>query len=81
MNKIESGVNIVINFFSFQSFQSCEREFRVRLWADLAKTARKQGVWDICRVACRFCLLYDDGRWQLPKPVDEKSKSVSRPSD
>lgn len=21
--------------------------------------ARKQGVWDVCRTACRFCLLYD----------------------
>uniref|UniRef100_A0A8C7EFC6 Uncharacterized protein n=1 Tax=Nothoprocta perdicaria TaxID=30464 RepID=A0A8C7EFC6_NOTPE len=33
---------------------------RIRLWADLAKVARKQGVWDVCRTACRFCLLYDD---------------------
>ncbi|XP_019625575.1 PREDICTED: cilia- and flagella-associated protein 46-like [Branchiostoma belcheri] len=37
---------------------------RAQLWADLAKTARKQEVWDVCRVACRFCLLYDDGRWK-----------------
>lgn len=44
---------------------------RARLWADLAKTARKQGVWDVCRVAARFCLLYDDGRWKgsLPRPM------------
>uniref|UniRef100_A0A3Q0SCE1 Cilia and flagella associated protein 46 n=1 Tax=Amphilophus citrinellus TaxID=61819 RepID=A0A3Q0SCE1_AMPCI len=34
------------------------------LWATLAKTARKHEVWDVCRAACRFCLLYDDGRWQ-----------------
>ncbi|CAH1258230.1 CFAP46 [Branchiostoma lanceolatum] len=40
---------------------------RAQLWADLAKTARKQEVWDVCRVACRFCLLYDDGRWK-PSP-------------
>ncbi|XP_075791336.1 cilia- and flagella-associated protein 46 isoform X2 [Pelodiscus sinensis] len=33
---------------------------RISLWADLAKVARKQGVWDVCRAACRFCLLYDD---------------------
>jgi hypothetical protein len=38
--------------------------FRARLWGDLAKTARKQEVWDVCRVASRFCLLYDDGRWK-----------------
>uniref|UniRef100_A0A3P9HU19 Cilia and flagella associated protein 46 n=1 Tax=Oryzias latipes TaxID=8090 RepID=A0A3P9HU19_ORYLA len=39
--------------------------FRVKLWAALAKTARKQEVWDVCRAACRFCLLYDDGRWKM----------------
>ncbi len=37
---------------------------RVKLWASLAKTARKQEVFDVCRAACRFCLLYDDGRWK-----------------
>ena len=44
---------------------------RSRLWADLAKTARRQEVWDVCRVAARFCLLYDDGRWKvsIPKPA------------
>ncbi|XP_071827819.1 cilia- and flagella-associated protein 46-like isoform X3 [Apostichopus japonicus] len=41
---------------------------RARLWADLAKTARKQEVWDVCRVAARFCLLYDDNRWHMPAP-------------
>ncbi|XP_030298554.1 cilia- and flagella-associated protein 46 isoform X3 [Sparus aurata] len=38
---------------------------RVKLWATLVKTARKQEVWDVCRAACRFCLLYDDGRWEV----------------
>ncbi|XP_063261098.1 cilia- and flagella-associated protein 46 isoform X13 [Prinia subflava] len=33
---------------------------RIMLWADLAKVACKQEVWDVCRAACRFCLLYDD---------------------
>ncbi|XP_070288236.1 cilia- and flagella-associated protein 46 isoform X2 [Myotis yumanensis] len=32
---------------------------RVQIWAELAKVARKQGVWDVCRTASRFCLLYD----------------------
>ncbi|KAG9484777.1 hypothetical protein GDO78_008080 [Eleutherodactylus coqui] len=41
---------------------------RVRLWADLAKVARKQEVWDVCRAACRVCLLYDDGRWHISTP-------------
>ncbi|XP_032397492.1 cilia- and flagella-associated protein 46 isoform X2 [Etheostoma spectabile] len=37
------------------------------LWATLVKTARKLEVWDVCRAACRFCLLYDDGRWKISK--------------
>ncbi|XP_034754581.1 cilia- and flagella-associated protein 46 isoform X3 [Etheostoma cragini] len=37
------------------------------LWATLVKTARKLEVWDVCRAACRFCLLYDDGRWRISK--------------
>ncbi|KAM9345441.1 cilia- and flagella-associated protein 46 [Symphorus nematophorus] len=40
---------------------------RVKLWATLAKTARKWEVWDVCRASCRFCLLYDDGRWKISK--------------
>ncbi|MBN3291260.1 CFA46 protein, partial [Polypterus senegalus] len=48
---------------------------RMKLWAALAKVARKQEVWDICRVACRFCLLYDDGRWQASNEKKDQSKS------
>ncbi|XP_069609930.1 cilia- and flagella-associated protein 46 [Ranitomeya imitator] len=48
---------------------------RVRIWADLAKVARKQEVWDVCRAACRFCLLYDDGRWSTPKLDVSQNKS------
>ena len=44
----------------------------MKLWAALAKAARKQEVWDVCRAACRFCLLYDDGRWKIPKTEGEK---------
>ncbi|XP_062591392.1 cilia- and flagella-associated protein 46-like [Saccostrea cucullata] len=59
---------------------------RARLWGDLAKTARKQEVWDVCRVAARFCLLYDDERWknvpppkmESPKP-SEKAKTPAPP--
>ncbi|KAK2922244.1 cilia- and flagella-associated protein 46 [Channa argus] len=40
---------------------------RVKLWATLVKTARRQEAWDVCRAACRFCLLYDDGRWKISK--------------
>lgn len=43
---------------------------RMRLWVSLVKAARKEELWDVCRAACRFCLLYDDGRWTV------KCKSV-----
>lgn len=53
---------------------------RLHLWADLVKIARKQEVWDVCRTATQFCLLYDDGRWQAwqekgnnPKPSSYES--------
>ncbi|XP_074531827.1 cilia- and flagella-associated protein 46 isoform X2 [Halichoeres trimaculatus] len=39
----------------------------VKLWATLVNTARKWEVWDVCRAACRFCLLYDDSRWKISK--------------
>ncbi|KAM4636947.1 cilia- and flagella-associated protein 46 [Discoglossus pictus] len=51
---------------------------RVRLWADLAKVARKQEVWDVCRAACRFCLLYDDGRWKISKHEVLQKKESAR---
>ncbi|XP_055900491.1 cilia- and flagella-associated protein 46-like isoform X3 [Biomphalaria glabrata] len=35
---------------------------RIKLWVDLVKIARKQEVWDVCRTACKFCLLYDDDK-------------------
>ncbi|KAK1166636.1 cilia- and flagella-associated protein 46 [Acipenser oxyrinchus oxyrinchus] len=47
---------------------------RMRLWATLAKVARKQEVWDVCCAACRFCLLYDDDRWKASKAVDYEKK-------
>ncbi|CAH1785035.1 unnamed protein product [Owenia fusiformis] len=48
---------------------------RARLWGDLAKVARKQEVWDVCRVASRFCILYDDSRWKSNLPDEKISKS------
>ncbi|XP_052771669.1 cilia- and flagella-associated protein 46-like isoform X4 [Mya arenaria] len=58
---------------------------RAALWGDLAKTARKQEVWDVCRVAARFCLLYDDSRWKIevvekidtPKPERTRTQDLS----
>lgn len=48
---------------------------RVRIWADLAKTARKQQVWDVARVAARFCLLYDDNRWSKRQSTSTSEKN------
>ncbi|XP_035257112.1 cilia- and flagella-associated protein 46 isoform X2 [Anguilla anguilla] len=39
---------------------------RVRLWAELAKAARKLEAWSVCRAACRFCVLHDDGCQETP---------------
>ncbi|XP_066535415.1 cilia- and flagella-associated protein 46 isoform X2 [Hoplias malabaricus] len=43
--------------------KSSDDKGRMRLWASLVKVARKQEIWDVCRAACRFCLLYFDDRW------------------
>ncbi|XP_034148794.1 cilia- and flagella-associated protein 46 isoform X2 [Esox lucius] len=53
---------------------------RAKLWAGLAKAARKLEVWDVCRAACRFCLLYDDGRWK-PKSDGERKVVVRSPAE
>ncbi|XP_037255322.1 cilia- and flagella-associated protein 46 isoform X3 [Falco rusticolus] len=51
---------------------------RIILWADLAKVARKQEVWDVCRAACRFCLLYDDTLFRkVTKPKKTQKKKAS----
>ncbi|XP_072727829.1 cilia- and flagella-associated protein 46 [Ciconia boyciana] len=51
---------------------------RIILWADLAKVARKQEVWDVCRAACRFCLLYDDVLFRkVKKPKKTQKKKAS----
>ncbi|XP_062851474.1 cilia- and flagella-associated protein 46 [Trichomycterus rosablanca] len=54
---------------------------RTRLWASLVKIARKLELWDVCRAACRFCLLYDDRRWKMKydqKQKDEEGEDVKR---
>ena len=33
---------------------------RLKLWFDLCRIARKQQIWDICRVSAKFCMLYDN---------------------
>ncbi|KAM6203864.1 cilia- and flagella-associated protein 46 [Sarcoramphus papa] len=57
---------------------------RIMLWADLAKVARKQEVWDVCRAACRFCLLYDDTLFRKvtkPKKMQKKKASTTMIDD
>ncbi|KAF4090490.1 hypothetical protein AMELA_G00052800 [Ameiurus melas] len=51
---------------------------RMRLWASLVKAARKQELWDVCRAACRFCLLYDDRRWKIECTQMYKEESGER---
>lgn len=38
-----------------------EQDYKVRLklWLDFCRIARKQQIWDLCRVNCRFGVLYD----------------------
>ncbi|XP_040342797.1 cilia- and flagella-associated protein 46 isoform X6 [Herpailurus yagouaroundi] len=47
---------------------------RIQIWAELAKVARKQGVWDVCRTACRFCLLYDNVKAKKPARLKRGKK-------
>ena len=49
----------------------------MQLWADLCKVARQQEIWDVCRVAANFCLLYDDARWQLNASSSSESLLVT----
>ncbi|KAM9477000.1 cilia- and flagella-associated protein 46 [Clarias gariepinus] len=51
---------------------------RTRLWASLVKAARKHEVWDVCRAACRFCLLYDDKRWKIEHKQMGEEESETR---
>ncbi|XP_016110300.1 cilia- and flagella-associated protein 46-like [Sinocyclocheilus grahami] len=55
--------------------KSSDDKERVRLWGSLAKTARKQELFDVCQAACRFCLLYDDGRWKNTSNPDQRNQS------
>ncbi|XP_065829852.1 cilia- and flagella-associated protein 46-like isoform X2 [Oscarella lobularis] len=56
-----------------QSVSTEEDVKRVLLWADLAKLARRQKIWDVARSAARFCVSYDDNRWQLSSAGDAKA--------
>lgn len=50
---------------------------RIKLWADLVKVARKQNVWDVTRIAGRFCLLYEEEHSKLkPSAADSPSKNA-----
>ncbi|CAF3398996.1 unnamed protein product [Rotaria sp. Silwood1] len=39
--------------------EETDQDKRLKLWADLTMIARRQEIWDVCRTAARFCLLYD----------------------
>ena len=53
---------------------------RCCLWASLAKISRKHEVWDVSLVASRYCLLYNDGRWDFPGMQSLKVESLTVPS-
>ncbi|KAL4698770.1 hypothetical protein H8959_011427 [Pygathrix nigripes] len=48
---------------------------RIQIWAELAKVARKQGVWDVCRTASRFCLLYDNVKVKKSRPAEREEEA------
>ncbi|CAF1356153.1 unnamed protein product [Adineta steineri] len=51
-----------------------DQDKRLKLWADLTMMARRQEIWDVCRTAARFCLLYDnEQRRSLLNVADESS--------
>ena len=50
--------------------------FRVYLWADLVKTARKQNAWKVARMAARYCLLYDDDRWPFKTTEVSSARTI-----
>ncbi|GAA6097380.1 cilia- and flagella-associated protein 46 isoform X2, partial [Tachysurus ichikawai] len=51
---------------------------RMRLWVSLVKAARKEELWDVCRAACHFCLLYDDERWTIKCEQMDREESGER---
>jgi len=53
---------------------------RFLLWVELVKTARRQKVWDVCRSACLFAMLYDDGRWNINKLVETSTDESNQTS-
>jgi tetratricopeptide (TPR) repeat protein len=50
---------------------------RCSLWALLAKVSRRQEVWNVSLVASKYCLLYNDGRWDLPGARNLKVASLA----
>ena len=53
------------------------------------KVARKQNAWNVCRIAARFCLLYEDelfkknpkSEWVSPsKCIDNKTNASMNPT-
>ncbi|XP_043992577.1 cilia- and flagella-associated protein 46 isoform X2 [Gambusia affinis] len=67
-----------LNDYLDRQAEDTDNTVRVKLWATLAKTARKLEVWDVCRAACRFCLLYDDRAVKTSET--NKSKTFGRGS-
>ena len=54
-------VHFVSQIAQLISILSC---IRCLVWADIAKISHDNAVWDVARSSARFCLQYDDGRWE-----------------
>ncbi|XP_051883705.1 cilia- and flagella-associated protein 46 [Pristis pectinata] len=72
--KVENYMNCIQKTEGhLERLEDVNDKLRVGIWTDLVKVARKQEIWDVCRAACQFCLLYDDGRWKLEKSEEGDS--------
>uniref|UniRef100_A0A3Q3EX01 Tetratricopeptide repeat domain 40 n=1 Tax=Labrus bergylta TaxID=56723 RepID=A0A3Q3EX01_9LABR len=66
------AVGLLLAPDDFQTVLDADNTSKSKYFAFFAcSTARKQEVWDVCRAACRFCLLYDDSQWKISK-IDTK---------
>uniref|UniRef100_A0A087XKH0 Cilia and flagella associated protein 46 n=1 Tax=Poecilia formosa TaxID=48698 RepID=A0A087XKH0_POEFO len=67
-----------LNDYLDRQSEDTDNTVRVKLWVTLAKTARKLEVWDVCRAACRFCLLYDGGAGKSAETNSELMKLLPK---
>ncbi|CAF3402753.1 unnamed protein product [Rotaria sp. Silwood1] len=57
--------------------EETDQDKRLKLWADLTMIARRQEIWDVCRTAARFCLLYDSEQRRSVLNITDQSSIPS----